>query len=225
MFDGKLKKLTILSFKDDQFELGGKPAGMYEAMFNPENFDVRHQVNYECAQAIGNSEKEQNYKNTSEKTQTFDFLVDATGAAGEKREVALDIEVFDRVTGYDGDKHQPRFLILIWGAFLMKGVLTSRTVKYTMFRDDGMPVRATITATFKTHTPNLVQALKNRLSSPDVTHMRRVKAGDNLPLLSNEIYGNPKHYVKVAADNLLSNLIDVRPGQELFFHPLEKTAS
>jgi nucleoid-associated protein YgaU len=58
--------------------------------------------------------------------------------------------------------------------------------------------------------------------SPDLTHVRRVKAGDTLPGLCDQIYGDPRLYLKVAAANGLDDFRRLVPGTKVFFPPLEK---
>ncbi|NOY83787.1 MAG: hypothetical protein GXO96_02990 [Nitrospirae bacterium] len=64
------------------------------------------------------------------------------------------------------------------------------------------------------------QAKENK-SSPDLTHVRLVKSGDTLPLMSKEIYGTSVHYLRVAQVNGLDDFRNLVPGQEIFFPPLE----
>ena len=56
-------------------------------------------------------------------------------------------------------------------------------------------------------------------SSPDLTHLREVGAGDTLPLMANRIYGNSADYIKVAKYNNLKAFRQLIPGQKLFFPP------
>jgi nucleoid-associated protein YgaU len=58
--------------------------------------------------------------------------------------------------------------------------------------------------------------------SPDLTHVRLVKAGDNLPSLCDAIYGDPQMYLKVAEANGIDDFRRLVPGTRIFFPPLEK---
>jgi nucleoid-associated protein YgaU len=60
-------------------------------------------------------------------------------------------------------------------------------------------------------------------SSPDLTHVRVVKAGDTLPLLTKAIYGSSRDYLRVAEHNGLDNFRDLTPGRRLVFPPLEQS--
>ena len=58
--------------------------------------------------------------------------------------------------------------------------------------------------------------------SPDLTHLRVIKAGDKLPVLCNEIYGDPRLYLRVAQANGIDDFRNILPGMRIFFPPLEK---
>jgi len=69
-----------------------------------------------------------------------------------------------------------------------------------------------------------LEAAEKKNESPDVTHKRTVQAGDTLPLMTERIYGDSKYYLEVAKINNLVNFRQLKPGQELFFPPLEKVS-
>ena len=58
--------------------------------------------------------------------------------------------------------------------------------------------------------------------SPDLTHVRLIKEGQDLPSLCNEVYGDPQLYVEVARANRLDNFRSLKPGTKVFFPPLQK---
>ena len=50
------------------------------------------------------------------------------------------------------------------------------------------------------------------------------KHGDTLPQLCFAIYGDPRYYLQVAAENGLTNFRDLSPGDNLVFPPIDKAA-
>ena len=84
----------------------------------------------------------------------------------------------------------------------------------------GTPLRADAKVTFKEYlSPEAIKLLANK-NSPDLTHIRTVKAGDHLPLMCYHIYGHSKHYVEVAAINNLTDFRALEPGTQIVFPPL-----
>lgn len=119
--------------------------------------------------------------------------------------------------------HQPNYLQINWGAFQFRGVLEKATINYKLFNSSGLPIRATISASFKQSISRQEQAAETGRTSPDLTHVRVVNAGDTLPIMCKRIYGSPELYLEVARVNSLRNFRKLEIGQEIFFPPLAKS--
>jgi nucleoid-associated protein YgaU len=52
-----------------------------------------------------------------------------------------------------------------------------------------------------------------------------VKAGDTLPWLCYNIYGDSRYYLEIARVNKLINFRKLREGDELYFPPIAKSAN
>ena len=72
--------------------------------------------------------------------------------------------------------------------------------------------------------PGATQPL-HHLTSPDLTHLRTVTEGENLPLMAQEIYRDPKHYFEVAKANDLDSFRKIDSGQQLQFPPIDKDST
>ena len=75
-----------------------------------------------------------------------------------------------------------------------------------------MPLRASITATFTDNSDDQTRVALAQDESPDLTHVRLVKAGDTLPGLCMEIYGDPLRYLQVAEANALDDFRRLEAG-------------
>jgi nucleoid-associated protein YgaU len=91
-----------------------------------------------------------------------------------------------------------------------------------MFRPDGVPLRAVITAAFTENSDDQTRVAVEQKQSPDLTHLRITRAGENLPMLCNQIYGDPRLYLRVAQANGIDDFRNIPPGTRVFFPPLEK---
>jgi nucleoid-associated protein YgaU len=101
-------------------------------------------------------------------------------------------------------------------------VLKSASIAYKLFKPDGVPLRAVITANFTDNSDDQTRVAMAQDQSPDLTHVRLVKAGDDLPSLCNQIYGDPRLYLQVARANGIDDFRNLAPGTKLRFPPLEK---
>ena len=136
------------------------PAGEpYVAMFNPEQYPLNEQYVYSERRLPGVKEPQPYFNHIKAEEFSFDFVIDGTGASGEKRDVTKDIDKFRRTVGFNGIIHRPNLLVVVWGKFIRTCILSKIDIKYNLFKQDGTPLRATISATFKEHVPMLEMLL------------------------------------------------------------------
>lgn len=227
---GKLEKMLILAFPDsEKAENGGTSDAddQFEALINPESYALQYKLKFsQAGQGQGTSGAQLKYEYTEPEEITFDFLFDNTGIIdGNPRDsIADDLKKFkDVLTGYKGDSHEPRHFKLVWGKnSIFKGRVTEMSIIHKLFKPDGTPIRATATVKFKSSIEDEKRAAKENKSSPDLTHVRKVKRGDTLPLLCYTIYGDPKYYIQIARVNGLTNFRQLKPGTDLYFPPVAK---
>ena len=241
---GDLKKMKIKAFDKNGNEL------VYNALVNPETYTLKHEVVYNpSCPPPGNPGKDQQYSHTQPDNLQFDFLFDSTGvipkplegiagalsgipiagavagalSGAKKYDILEEIELFKSIVlNYDGDIHEPRTVQLLWGTLFFEGKLTSLQFNFKLFKPDGTPLRVVATAAFiGTIEDDLREAIK-KSNSPDLTHIRIVKEGDTLPLMAYKIYGDPAYYLEVARVNKLTNFRNLKPGDKIFFPPVEK---
>lgn len=221
---GILGKLKIISFKAPEM-LPTDIIGFMETLINPESYSREFVIEYNDEQAEGSNGNDQKFQHTTNDSMEFRFVFDRTGAMPRSPSIPLgivaDIALFKELTyEFHGDMHRPPYLTLIWGTLIFPCVLKTMNIQYKLFKSDGTPLRAEITATFEKFVDFDLRAKISNLLSPDLTHIHEVIAGDTLPLLAHRIYGDAKHYLEVARINKLVNFKSLTPGQQLMFPPL-----
>lgn len=217
---GELKKLRIEAYK--QADYSGGPAAQFDVMFNPSTYAKKYEVEYHARQGAGDTASPQVYGRIKPQEYTFELMFDGTGAATEPADVETVIEAFLSVAGkYDGEIHRPMYLKLSWGTLLSKCVLKSAEITYTLFKPDGRPLRAKVRATFSENVEDTLRVAEARASSPDLTHLHVVAAGEHLSLLCHRYYGDASRYLQVAAFNRLSNWRRLEIGAQLRFPPIK----
>jgi hypothetical protein len=164
-----------------------------------------------------------NFKKAKPGDLSLTFFIDGTGADGRELKVQEKVEEFQVVTGYNGKIHRANYLKVMWGTLAVKRcVLKSASIAYKLFKPDGVPLRAVITATFTDNSDDKTRMAMAQDESPDLTHIRLVKAGDTLPQMCFNIYGDPRYYLEVAGKNRLDNFRELKPGTRIFFPPIQK---
>ncbi len=203
---------------------GGFPIGLpFIAMFNPESFSIKEDLDWNAACAGGETGAAHQYEKTKPRNFSISFTLDGTGVNtnGVKIPVTAQIALFRATTtGIKGTLHRPNFLIVQYGTFINTCVLLSSEVNYTMFDMFGLPIRAKVTATFSEHTIKVLSDVLSMLSSPDLTHSKIVGEGDLLPLLTRDIYKNQDYEIQVARANKLHNFRKLKAGSTLIFPPI-----
>lgn len=228
----KLEKLTIRSFEDREFKKEDSNR-KFMVPINPESFTQNLKVSVDTRREHGSPGSEVRYKSTAPEELRLEFILDGTKTlenyGGEdstynEKPVKKQLDDFLKCAyNMDGKIHRPRFLIVFWGKdFKFKSVLSNLDINYTLFEPDGLPLRAKITATFLKHKSREDQLAESRVSSPDLTHYRKVEQSNRLDLMTYEIYNDSKYLLQLAKVNSLTSIRNVQPGLDLYFPPFDK---
>lgn len=154
-----LLKMTILSFKSFENPMDLLKPRLFLAMFNPASYKIEYNFTKDKKETAGNAEQTAPISAVSLKKMSFDFLIDGTGANGDERIVLLEIKKFEKLVmpeksdiasfnaASTAQLKLPK-LLLVWGTFMFSCEIESYSVNYTLFNQLGIPLRATISATF-----------------------------------------------------------------------------
>lgn len=216
-----LKKLKLTAINEKGIVLDKTKT--FELMLNPEFFEIRSKINYAKVQA-GTSPK---YKDQPPKEIILPaFILDVTGAVpytlsalfGTLEDAIAQLE--NVIYTVVGTKHRPNYILIEWGSLSYKAQLKSMDVKYTLFAENGDPLRAEVKLTLQEYQTAEEKAAKEKKSSPDLTHLVEVKDGDTLPLMCSRVYNDCSYYREVAEVNELDDFRHLTPGTFLYFPPL-----
>lgn len=216
---GTLEKLRVEAYDGPDYV--GAPIAEFVAFVNPNEITLAYEFEYDAAQGTGTTNSRMEFKKMKPGDLTLAFFIDGTGASGQPADVQERVARFQEVTGYHGEIHRTTYLKVAWGTLQVRRcVLKSASIAYKLFRPDGVPLRAVITATFTDHSDDQTRVAMAQDRSPDLTHIHLVRAGDTLPALCARVYGDPAHYVAVARANGLDHFRTLRPGTQLVFPPV-----
>jgi hypothetical protein len=155
----------------------------------------------------------------SRKEATFkDTLVAALPTVLSQRQ-ATDVrrytEQVAELAEVDRSLHRPPVCDLRWGAFdIFTGVLTSLDQRFTLFLEDGTPVRATLSCSFLGVSLEYKRKA-GELQSSDVAKTRPVRRNDTLHAIAAEEYRDPAQWRHIARANGIVNPRDLKPGTVL----------
>lgn len=151
--------MTILSFKSFDNPMDLMKPRMFLAMFNPASYKIEYNFTKDKKETAGGNAQTVEVSAISLKKMTFDFLIDGTGANGDERIVLLEVKKFEKlvmpeksdITAFNKtsiERLKMPKLLLVWGTFMFSCEIESYSVNYTLFNQLGIPLRATISATF-----------------------------------------------------------------------------
>jgi nucleoid-associated protein YgaU len=126
--------------------------------------------------------------------------------------------------------HAPPRVRFIWGLGLsFRAIVDNVQQKFTLFNPAGIPVRATLTVSFKEYKTLEEQLKELNLQSADHTKRRVIRRGDTLARIAFEEYGDAGQWRAIAdhEDNrdVVGDLRRLMPGAELAIPAIDVLAS
>lgn len=229
---GKLIKVLIHAYDDEEFKQKSKLSpNPISLPVNPESFTQNFKVELNQQQGQGNQGTNPDYKGTKPEELKLDFVFDGTQIIegykcnGDDPSVKSQIDILMKtVYNMEGEIHRPHFLQVQWGKFMFPCILSNLDLNYTLFKPNGDPLRVKASTTFLNYVAQKERVARERKKSPDLTHVRLVKAGDRLDLMAYKIYKDSNYVLQVAKANALSSFRQIKPGSELVFPPVDKTS-
>jgi nucleoid-associated protein YgaU len=213
-------KLQIVVEKE-----GGKlqfdESNVITALFNPKQLAYGRSVGWKSASAAQRDVPELQFTTAEPGTLSVDLLFDTYDTPKKEkddvRKVYTDKMLHLSTVETHGDKHRPPVCRLRWGApgYFFQGVLEKQDQKFTLFVEDGTPVRATVSCSFKEWRTNYEDLNRQAKGSADVAKQWLVKRGDSLSRIAAQEYMDPALWRPIAEKNHLDDPLDLSPGRLL----------
>ena len=202
-------------------------ADRFSAMINPAELTLERAISYSEQHTEGQLGSDMKFSAIEPEKLRFSLVLDSTGVvpaadkASEGKTVKAHLQDLLKVVyKYDGNRHEPSRVRLLWGSFIFHGRMDTMSTQYTLFKPNGDPLRAKVSLGFVRFLSKNEEVLVSNRSSPDLSHSVEVKQGDTLPLLCERIYGDTRYYLAVARYNRLADFRRLQPGARLHFPPL-----
>ncbi|GAB4445364.1 MAG: peptidoglycan-binding protein [Chloroflexi bacterium OHK40] len=131
------------------------------------------------------------------------------------------MRVSDRRRNATSGRGEPPRVRFTWGSlWSFDAVIESITQKFTLFLEDGTPVRATLDVSFKQLADEGQYPRQNPTSGGHPgDRLRTVRAGESLSQIAFEEYGDPTIWRHLAAANQIDDPLRLRAGQVLVIVP------
>lgn len=191
-------------------------------LFNPTEYTIAKQVNWQPKPVVGKNAPKVQFTGGGGRTLSLELFLDVceekNGDVRKHVDQLWELTMIDEGTKSQATKRsRPPLCLFQWGGnWSFKAVVTSLSVRYTLFRPDGIPVRATATISLQEASDSEDQPRQNPTSGTEAGHKRReVRPFDTLPLIAHEEYGDPNLWRHIAEANGLDDPLSLKPGQIL----------
>lgn len=194
-------------------------------VFNPTEYDYKQNARYTDVKALGQNGSPVNYTGTDNAELSFSLTIDGFAMSGDyenPKDVTSETKKLRSLTAADPKLHAPPRCTFVWGSFSFYGIVSSVSVKYTMFTGEGMPVRATVNLTMKEQ-PGAAEGKAFPKESPDRTKRRVLKKDTQLFHLAWENYADVEAWRHIARANNIKNPRRPEAGTELIIPALTDT--
>jgi nucleoid-associated protein YgaU len=223
-----LKKLTIhVECKKPALSFDGGET--ITALFNPAKLVFNKSVSWKKQEAKDRDVPELQYLNAQPRTLNIDLIFDTYDTPdAEKKDVRKTADGRSgtdellKLAKFDEDKHRPPVCRLSWGSVrvFFQGVLERLEQQFTMFVENGTPVRATSRCTFKEWRTNYEDLNQQAPQSSDIAKTRIVKRGETLCSIAWEEYRDSGLWRPIADENGIDDPVSLAPGTPLLIPTL-----
>jgi hypothetical protein len=189
-----------------------------KVIFNPAEYSIQKGNQFASTPLPGLSNPIVSFVNGDADVLTMDLFFD-TYTDGGSSDVRVETDKVAVLLDIDPDLHAPPPVLFVWGPLRFKAVIERLSQRFTMFREDGVPVRATLNVTFKEYRTLADQLPPNQ--SSDWSKRRIVAENDRLCLIAAIEYEDPSVWRVIAEANDIDNPRVLQPGRELLLPPLK----
>ena len=214
-----ITKATISNMDD-----GGTPL---QCLFNPTEYSISKANSWQPKPSVGKDVPEIEFTGGAASTLTlqlfFDVYEQADGDVRRHTDALMALALVDptkknRITA----RGRPPIVLFQWGAnWSFKAVISNLNLRFTLFNEHGIPVRATADVTFTQVENEGVFGFTNPTSFSEPGHRRlQVQPHDTLASIAFREYGDSGYWRRIADANALDDPMNLKPGLILAIPPL-----
>lgn len=177
-----------------------------DVMFNPSDYTIESSNKYSWVQVPGLQSPVSQFVSGDVQVLKVNLFFDTyTNKEKKKPNVRDHTQKIYTLMDVDKDLHTPPVCAFAWNKLKFIGVVDSVSQNFTMFMDDGTPVRAQLSVSFKG-----VQSIEDQLKyvprqSPDRTKRRMLMQDEQLWQISSNEYEDPAFWRDIARENNIVN--------------------
>lgn len=192
-----------------------------KCMFNPTEYSVSKKNSWEVGKNTGSDVPSVTFSSGDPASMTLQLFFDTYGTKTNVRDetdrVWALMDVIPAKVDPKTKRGRPPIVRLLWGLnWSFDAVITNISQKFTLFLQDGTPVRATLDVTFQQgRDPNDKEAQNPTSGGEGGERLWTVSPGDTLAWIAFKMYGTSTNWRPIAQANGLTNVRRLTPGTVL----------
>ncbi len=204
---------------------GMRTGQLVPCMFRPKEYSIAKQNRWQPGEVKGQAVPLLEFKGGSSSTLTMELFFDTYEKDEDVRQYTAQVfqlmMIDPLLTDPTTAKGRPPMVTFQWGPVIsFRAVISNLTQKFTMFKSDGTPVRASLSVTFQEAMEMGRFPSQNPTSSSKIGYKTRVvKEGEYLDWIAFEEYGDANLWRLIAEVNNIDNPKDLVPGQVIAIVP------
>jgi len=192
-------------------------AGPVQALFNPKEYAISKSVPWNPHATAGLDAPEMQFTTGQGESLDLELFFDTYEQGTNVKNYTQALHQFAMI---DANLHRPPQVMVSWGKLSFRGVVESINHRFTMFLEDGTPVRATCKLTLREARDAKLQEQERPKQSPDHATVHAVRRGETLQSIAAHAYEDPTEWRRIADANSIDDPFDLEPGRRLIIPPI-----
>jgi hypothetical protein len=189
----------------------------FSVLFNPKEYVIEKKTPWTEMNVFGMDSPPVQFTMGERKRLTMELFFDTSGKKTDVREYTGQIENLMMV---NAQEHRPPILRFSWGNLSFDCVLEDLVQRFTLFRDDGTPLRAILKVVFKEYSSAAAQLSNTRRESADHTKRMAIREGESISSIAGREYNDPGKWRVIAQANRIEDPENIKPGTIVELPPL-----
>ena len=186
-------------------------------LFNPQEYVVEKKTPWTEMNVFGMDSPPVQFTMGERKRLTMELFFDTSR---EKTDVRAFTTKVENLMMVNAQEHRPPILRFSWGNLSFECVLEDLVQRFTLFKDDGTPLRAILKVVFKEYATAAAQLSTTRRESADHTKRMVIREGETISSIAAREYNDPGKWRVIAQANNIADPENIRPGTIVELPPL-----
>jgi len=188
-----------------------------EVLFNPKEYVIEKKTPWAEQNVFGMDSPPVQFTIGERKRLSMELFFDTSE---EKNDVRSYTSKMEELMMVNAQEHRPPLLRFSWGSLSFDCVLEDMVQRYTLFANDGTPLRAILKVVFKEYATAATQLSNTRRESADHTKRLIVREGESLASLAAREYNDPAKWRVIADANNIDDPENIASGTIVELPPL-----